>query len=211
MCTFFSFGKKGLFLLPNTARMAGMSRRNAHGNARYGRGDDPIDWSAFDEEDSRQGPVSGSTALRIVSVLMIVAGIAGIIGGVNEFGAEIEQLGNTGEMGSFAPVFVAIGGALTLIPAAFGLQIAGNPVSFVPPTVLGLAGILIAVVMAGMSIAGSSPVWPWIAALLLALLYLYFVVRVHKAANAAQARQGAHSRGRRPTKDELWDEKNIWK
>lgn len=181
-----------------------MSRRNQQ----YGRGDDPIDWSAFEEEDAKRGPVSGSAALRIVCVLMIVAGVAGVIGGINSFGAEIEQLGNTGQMGSISPLAVAIAGALTLIPAAFGLQIAGNPVSFVPPTVFGLVGILMGVVMTILAAVQEWTVWPWLVALVLAIGYLVFVVRVHKAASAA-ARPGRHSR--RPTKDELWDEKNIWK
>lgn len=187
--------------------MAGMSRKNRQ----YERGDDPIDWSAFEEEDAKQGPVRGSTALRIVSVLMIVAGIAAVIWGINAFGAEIEQLGSTGQMGSFSPIAVAIAGALTLIPAAFGLQIAGNPVSFIPPTVFGLVGILIGVIMAVVSVIWASSPLPWIVAAVIALAYLYFVVRVHKAANSARSRRGAHSARRRPTKDELWDEKNIWK
>ena len=75
---------------------------------------------------------------------------------------------------------------------------------------LGLIGIVFMVIMTGvelfMSLMGSGgSMVPWIVGIVLSIVYLYFVVRVHKAANDLGRAK------RRPTKEELWDEKNIWK
>lgn len=198
----------GLSPFPNTARIAAMSRRNSG----YEKGDDPIDWSGFDQRAGADPePVEGSAPLAILCGAMVVLGIVAVIWGLNAFGAQLEQLRDTSSLGDFNTVAIAIAGGLTLIPAIFGFQVASKPVGFVAPTVLGIAGVFIGIVMAGtcLVLGGASPL-PWAAAIVLAFLYLVLVVRVHKAANRERASRyrGRHSR---PTKDELWDEKNIWK
>lgn len=179
---------------------------------RYQTDDNPIDWSSFDESSLQNGPVDGSIQLRIVSIILLVLGLAALIAGVNGFGAQLEQM-NGAPTFSYAvidPLLLAGTGLLTLVPACFGLQTASTAVSFVAPTVLGLIGIVFMVIMTGvelfMSLMGSEgSMIPWIVGIVLSIVYLYFVVRVHRAANDLGRAK------RRPTKEELWDENNIWK
>ena len=205
---------------PTPARLApGSYNARMRKSERYQAGDNPIDWSSFDEPSGRQGPVPGSTALRIVSAIMLVGAVVAVIFGCMGMGSALSSM----DLSSPDTAFLGSGmlrsgaligvGALTLIPAAFGFQVAGTPVSFVAPTVLGIIGILLSVVLQVLSIAiclvGSSDAEvlqpaPWIVLLLPAFAYLFCVVRVHKAAN----RRGVARR--RPSKDELWDEDKIW-
>ena len=179
---------------------------------RYQTDDNPIDWSSFDESSLQDGPVDGSIQLRIVSIILLVLGLAALIAGVNGFGAQLEQM-NGAPAFSYAvidPLLLAGTGLLTLVPACCGLQTASTAVSFVAPTVLGLIGIVFMVIMTGvelfMSLMGSGgSMIPWIVGIVLSIVYLYFVVRVHRAANDLGRAK------RRPTKEELWDENNIWK
>ena len=137
---------------------------------RYQTDDNPIDWSSFDESSLQDGPVDGSIQLRIVSIILLVLGLAALIAGVNGFGAQLEQM-NGAPTFSYAvidPLLLAGTGLLTL---------------------MGSGGSMI----------------PWIVGIVLSIVYLYFVVRIHRAANDLGRAK------RRPTKEELWDENNIWK
>ena len=184
--------------------------------------DNLIDWSAFDEGEQKPLNLDGSRQLRIVSIVVLLIAIAGIVLGGTDLNSALTRLNRAtsgdvllasdpGMLGM--PLFVIFYGMLTIVPAAFGLQAAKSPVTFVAPTVLGVAGIvgsaLCAIVVLVMdAVSGSfEPVLPsyFVVCALAAVAYLFFVVRVHKAANAA----GGVVR-KRPTKDELWDEKNIW-
>lgn len=195
-----------------------MNTRNRHRNE-----DNPIDWSSFDEAPDAPVKLQGSTQLKIMSTVLLVLAVLGFLYGCMEMGAATASL-DTSSVESFLMgsglldacmlVFVSL---LTIIPAAFGFQLAGNPVSFVAPTVFGIVGILlgivlqvvgvVAVAMAGSS-GSTSSTFPWIVIVIPAFFYLFFVVRLHKAANRAGAKNRPR---RRPTKEELWDEDQIWK
>ena len=190
--------------------------------------DNLIDWSAFDEAEETAVELDGSRQLRIVSgILLLIAAVGIVMGGLG-FGEALNTINSLDPtegvmdsgvsragvgIGTLAqPCFLIFFGFLTIIPAAFGLQTAKSPVVFVAPTVLGLLGIVVSVICAVallviQALAGEfDPVIPsyFIVCALVAVAYLFFVVRVHKAANAKGDIK------RRPTKDELWDDKNVW-
>lgn len=185
--------------------------------------DNLIDWSAFDENEQTLGELEGSRQLRIVSLVVLLIAIAGIVVGGMDFNTALNRvaLSSNSESAFFSnfdsfakPCFLIFFGLLTIIPASFGFQTAKSPVVFVAPTVLGLAGIAFSVLCAiGTlvmdALSGSfEPLMPtyFLVCAVAAVGYLFFVVRVHKAANAA----GGTPVRKRPTKEELWDEKNIW-
>ena len=184
--------------------------------------DNPIDWSAFDEKERAVADLEGSKQLRIVSIAMMLLAVVGIVIGITSMNDALGSLskaadGQTELVGNFGmyarPAFLIFYAMLTLVPAAFGLQTAKSSVSFVAPTVLGVAGIVVSA-LCGFgflfvdAISGvgnlTMPVYMFICAVV-AVVYLMFVVRVHKSANAAGGVQR-----RRPTKEELWDEDKIW-
>lgn len=184
--------------------------------------DNLIDWSAFDEVEEKHGDLYGSRELRIVSAVLLLIAVVGVVMGGIGFNDALKEINNaspavaaTGAgLGALVqPSFLIFYALLTIIPAAFGFQTAKAPVVFVAPTVLGLLGIGASVVCAivllvGQALAASfDPVIPsyFVVCALAAAGYLFFVVRVHKAANASGEVR------RRPTKEELWDEEAIWK
>lgn len=183
--------------------------------------DNLIDWSAFDEEEEKHGDLYGSRELRVVSVvLLLIAAVGVIMGGLN-FSEALNALNNSSGAAAqtgaglatlAGPSFLVFYALLTIIPASFGLQTAKSPVVFVAPTVLGLLGIAASLISAIVLLVLEAlegvfdPVVPsyFFVCTLAAAAYLFFVVRVHKAANAKGDIK------RRPTKDELWDDKNVW-
>ena len=180
--------------------------------------DNLIDWSAFDEEDDKPRVLQGSRELRIVSIILLLIAVAGIVMGGVAFNEALDGLNGTAAqngtgLGSLVqPGLLVLFALLTIIPASFGLQTAKSPVVFMTPTVLGLLGIAASLVCAIallvlQALAGEfDPVVPsyFIVCAAAACAYLFFVVRVHKAANA----EGDVKH--RPTKEELWDDKNVW-
>ena len=176
--------------------------------------DNLIDWSAFDENVQPATEYDGSKQLRIVSIVLLFVAVAGIVIGAMDLSSAMAAAASAG-IGSFAkPILLMFFGMLTFIPAAFGFQTAKSPVVFVMPTVLGLAGIVVSALGAIGSLVTSAfsgsfdPVLPtyMLICTLVAVVYLVFVVRVHKAVNAA----GGVPQRKRPTKEELWDEDKIW-
>lgn len=187
-----------------------------------GTNDNLIDWSAFDEEEEKHGDLYGSRELRIVSiVLLLIAAVGVIMGGIN-FNDALNALNTsnsvTAQTGAglatlAGPSYLVFYALLTIIPASFGLQTAKSPVVFVAPTVLGLLGIAASLISAIVLLVLQAlegvfdPVVPsyFFVCTLAAVAYLFYVVRVHKAANASGEVR------KRPTKEELWDEEAIWK
>ena len=190
----------------------------------YEENDNLIDWSAFDESAQPAIEYDGSKQLRVVSIVLLFVAVAGIALGVMEFNSVSSVASQAASGGALAaagiasfakPVLLMFFGLLTFIPAAFGFQTAKSPVVFVTPTVLGLAGIVVSALGAIASLVGgalSSAFDPVLTTYMLvctivAVMYLVFVVRVHKAANAA----GGVPQRKRPTKEERWDEDKIWR
>lgn len=195
-----------------------MAKRRA-----YDEGDNLIDWSAFEETAQSTAEYDGSRQLRIVSIILLLVAVAGVAMGAVELGSVMDAASRAGDdntlitagIGSFArPILLMFFGLLTFIPAAFGFQTARSPVVFVTPTVLGLAGIavsalgVVASLVTGALSGSFDPILPTYMLLctLVAAAYLFFVVRIHKAVNAA----GGVPQRKRPTKEELWDEDKIW-
>lgn len=191
----------------------------------YEPDDDPIDWSGFDrKDDDALTPVKGSAALAVVCLAMFVGGIVALFWGLSSCGSILEALRDTQTL-DLQPLLFAGVGALTLIPAVFGLQVASKPLGFMPALVFGVVGIFIGVAAMGVIALANAEgdnllPWPWAVLALLALLYFLCVLRVYRAASSAAAahgshgthsERGVHSTRRRSAKDELWDEKNIWK
>lgn len=130
---------------------------------------------------------------------------------------------------------------VTFIPASFALQFSARPDRVFVPVVLALVGMVatLGAFVVG-STVGAFADWRWLILFALALVYLLANLYVRNKARQDGTRvvtpSGAHSRGdqagvpvsshvdndaqpaderagkrSRPTKEELWDEKEIWK
>ena len=184
-----------------------------------GKKDDIIDWSAFDEAPAPRTKAPGAPLFRVLAAVLFVVAIGGtILGGmgVNEafrlLGADdgTSMIVSPEVQAQFFKSFATLGLSLaTLVPACFALSAAAQRKAFLSHLLIVVCGLVLSgmTFVVGIAIEGEGggtidPLWAVFT--VLAIAYLVIAAMVSWNSRTSESSHAAK-------KEELWDEKDIWK
>ena len=159
--------------------------------------DEPIDWSSFTEEDVReQNSVPACKFMRIYGILLLVGSILLLILSITALG------------GAFVGMTIAL---LTLVPAAFALQVTDRPTATMEPLVLGIIGVFFPLVLdTALSVTAFALGFDYSISKSVYLIAVFAAIYLLLALYIRRQQKTLVKTGTESSRDRLWDENAIW-